>query len=424
LIGFVPMPIAPSPRPVDDDTDPFATQVSNRRVAPRKSSVATEADAAASPNPLMSEADPLLSLVPQLRSTAQIADLAQLRVRIVELLHQFDAALRRRGVGSGPAQKAHLVLCVLIDEVVEAMPWGTGGRWERLNPWQAAAAGRPGAAAIQQFVQMAEDRAANRDLRELIYVALALGFDARGRGLSAGAGDPEQIRSRVAALLKREGDADAQPLSVRWRPAVGRANAFGSWLPLWVGTFVVAGLLAVLYFSLALALSSSSDRVFAQIASLRLPAPAAGKAAPVQQSRLVPLLSTDASQDLQVRDEVDRSVVTVRDDVLFEPATANLLRAGAEALRPVAAALQRTPGRVLVLGHTDSHSERSARYPSNWELSVERARAVHDALLLFGIPAARMRYDGRADTEPLTAAGANPAQVHSGRVEIILQAGR
>jgi type VI secretion system protein ImpK len=416
------MPIAPSARSVDPDTDPLGTQVWNRRSAPPKPAASADAGTAG-PNLLMSEASTLLALVPQLRSTAQIADLAQLRARIVELLREFDEGLRRRGGGSGPAQKAHLVLCALIDEVVEAMPWGAGGQWERLNPWQAAGA-RPGAATVQQLAQMAEDRGANRDLRELIYVALALGFDARGRAAAGGAGDLEQIRSRVAALLKREADASAQPLSVRWRPAVGRANAVGSWLPLWVGTFVVAGLLAALYFSLSLALGSSSDRVFAQVASLRLPAPAATKAAPAQQQRLVPLLNAGDSQNLQVRDEVDRSVVTLRDDTLFEPATANLLPAGADALRPVAAALLRTPGRILVLGHTDSHSERSARFPSNWELSVERARAVHDALLLLGVPTARMRYDGHADTEPLTAGGADPAQVHSGRIEIVLQAGR
>jgi type VI secretion system protein ImpK len=142
------------------------------------------------------------------------------------------------------------------------------------------------------------------------------------------------------------------------------------------------------------------------------------------QPRLLPLLSGSSASGLQVRDEIDRSVVTLRDDLLFEPATANLLRAGADALRPVAAALQRTAGQVLVLGHTDSHSERSARFPSSWELSVERARAVHDALLLFGVGANRLRYDGRADTEPLTPAGANQALVHSGRVEIVLLAGR
>src|SRR6266436_5092756 len=195
------------------------------------------------------------------------------------------------------------------------------------------------------------------------------------------------MRSRLAALLKREGDAGARPLSVRWQPAVGRASALGSWLPLWVGTFIVAGLLAALYFSLALSLASKSDRVFAQIAALRLPAPAASaaKPGPAPQPRLLPLLDAAAGQGLQVRDEIDRSIITLRDDALFEAASAGLLRAGADTLRPVAQALRGTAGQVLVLGHTDSHPERSARFPSNWELSVERARAVHDALLLFGV---------------------------------------
>ena len=50
---------------------------------------------------------------------------------------------------------------------------------------------------------------------------------------------------------------------------------------------------------------------------------------------------------------------------------------------------------------------------------------MHDALLLFGVGANRLRYDGRADTEPLTpVGGANQAPVHSGRVEIVLLAGR
>jgi type VI secretion system protein ImpK len=79
---------------------------------------------------------------------------------------------------------------------------------------------------------------------------------------------------------------------------------------------------------------------------------------------------------------------------------------------------------VLVIGHTDHDTDPSARFPSNWELSVERAHAVHDALALFGIPEARMRYDGRADTEPLPPAAANQPAVHSGRIEIVLLAGR
>jgi type VI secretion system protein ImpK len=420
------MPIAPSPGPIDPEQDTmFGTELSVRHGPHREPPGPAATAAPSGPNPLMSEADALLALVPQLRSTAQIADVAQLRIQIVGLLQRFDQQLRRRVVAAGQSQKAHFVLCALIDEVVETMPWGAGGRWERLNPLKAAGA-RAGDTTIRQFAQMAQDPAANRDLRELIYVALALGFDPRGRAASAGAVDADQIRARLAALLKRGPEAVARPLSVRWQPAVGRGSAFGSWLPLWVGTFVVAGLLAALYFSLALALASQSDRVFSQIAALRLPAPAAAAAVPVPapQPRLVPLLSASNANGLQVRDEIDRSVVTLRDDLLFEPATANLLRAGADLLRPVAAALQRSAGQVLVLGHTDSHSARSARFPSNWELSVERARAVHDALLAFGVAANRLRYDGRADTEPLAPGSTNQAPVHSGRVEVVLLAGR
>ena len=421
------MPLTPSPGPIDPDTDTmFGTRISVRPDPPRDSSRRPDAGVASGPNPLIAEADALLALVPQLRSSAQISDLAQLRVRMVGLLSQFDERLRRRGVGPGQGQKAHFVLCGLIDEVVETMPWGTGGRWERLDPSKATQGAHSVDATLRQFAQLAEHAAANRDLRELIYVALALGFDERGRGSTTGGGEADRMRSRLAALLKREGDAGARPLSVRWQPAVGRASALGSWLPLWVGTFIVAGLLAALYFSLALSLASKSDRVFAQIAALRLPAPAASaaKPAPAPQPRLLPLLDAAAGQGLQVRDEIDRSIITLRDDALFEAASAGLLRAGADTLRPVAQALRGTAGQVLVLGHTDSHAERSARFPSNWELSVERARAVHDALLLFGVAPARLRYDGRADTEPLAAGGANQPPVHSGRIEIVLLVGR
>lgn len=419
------MPIVPSPESAASDAGTlFGTEVPVRRAAavdsPKPSS-----SAPSGPNALLAEADELLALVPQLRSTAQIADLAQLHGRIGALFQHFDERLRKRRVVPGQAQKAHFVLCALIDEVVEAMPWGAGGRWERLNPMKATAGAASGSATVRVFAQLAEDRSSSRDLRELIYVALALGFDARGRGPGAGGAEADQARARLAEALKRRTEPGQQSLSVRWQPAVGRASALGSWLPLWVGTLVVGALLAGLYFSLALALASQSDRVYAQIAALRLATPAvtSGAAAPAPP-RLVPLLSSIESPLLQVRDELDRSVVTLSDEALFEPSTANLLSAGADLLRPVSAALLNTAGRVLVVGHTDHTSELSARFPSNWELSVERARAVHDALLLFGVPATRLRYDGRADTEPLAPAGPNAAPAHSGRIEIVLLAGR
>jgi len=428
------VPTVTRPSPVEPDTGTlFPTQVSMRADAHQAALARASAAGAAEadPNPLMSEADVLLALVPQLRSTTEIVDLARLRARIEVALRRYDESARKRGIGAVQVLKAQFVLATLIDHVAETMPWGAGGRWQPINSLKsapacaagAATAGKPGEdprhGAIRQLARMAQDAGADNGLRELIYVALALGFEARAQPAAAGNLDADQVCARIATSLKA--GAQARPLSARWRPALQHASALAGWLPLWVGSYVVAGALAALYCALALALASKSDRVYRQIAALRLPT-AAVAAAAAPQPRLLPLLGA-TSPALQVRDELDRSVVTLRDDALFEPATANLLPAAAESLRPVAAALQRTSGQVLVVGHAGSDAERSARFPSNWELSVERARAVRNALNRFGLAQERLRDDGRADTEPL-AAGGPAAAVHSGRVEIVLMAGR
>ncbi|HEV3018315.1 MAG TPA: type IVB secretion system protein IcmH/DotU [Burkholderiaceae bacterium] len=413
--------------PIEPDTGTlFGTQVAVRATVPRQQTAEAEPPPALGPNPLLAEADGLLALVPPLRATTQVNDLPRLREQIAVALQRFSERVRRRGIAASQVQRAHFVLGALLDHVVETMPWGAGRQWQRLNPLKSAPGESAGRYAIRQLARMAEDPTANRDLRELIFVALALGFEERAHSPVAGAWEGEQARARVAALLAREPGTAARPLSARWRPEVRRAGALASWLPLWVGSFTAAGLLALLYFSLALMLGSQSDRIFKQIAALRLASFAkATEALPPAQPRLLPLLSPVATQaGLQVRDEADRSVVTLRDEALFEAGTANLLHSASASLGPVSAALQRVVGRVVVIGHTDAGSERSARYPSNWELSVERARTVRDALVALGLPAARLSYDGRADTEAAAQAAAKEAPPHNGRIEIVLLAGR
>ena len=45
-------------------------------------------------------------------------------------------------------------------------------------------------------------------------------------------------------------------------------------------------------------------------------------------------------------------------------------------IQRVAAALNEVSGEVVVNGYTDNQPIRTARYPSNWHLSQERAQAV------------------------------------------------
>ena len=125
-----------------------------------------------------------------------------------------------------------------------------------------------------------------------------------------------------------------------------------------------------------------------------------------------------------MRDEIDRSVITIRGDGLFDPGSA-ILSSDREALmRRIAAALVQVPGPILVTGHTDNQPIRSARFPSNWHLSEERAKSVRSILVSQGVPAARVSAEGRADGEPVVANDSASNRALNRRVEITLFASR
>ena len=107
-------------------------------------------------------------------------------------------------------------------------------------------------------------------------------------------------------------------------------------------------------------------------------------------------------------------------DGLFAPASATLADERRALVQRLAQVLAVQPGDVLITGHTDNTPMRTLRFPSNWHLSEERARAVRDLLVAAGLPPERVRAEGRADGEPV---GPNetPAQrALNRRVEVAL----
>ena len=87
----------------------------------------------------------------------------------------------------------------------------------------------------------------------------------------------------------------------------------------------------------------------------------------------------------------------------------------------MAEALQAHSGSVRVIGHTDNQPIRwSPRFPSNWHLSQERARAVMSLLKERSRAPERFSYEGRADTEPLGSNNTAAERALNRRVEIML----
>jgi len=120
-----------------------------------------------------------------------------------------------------------------------------------------------------------------------------------------------------------------------------------------------------------------------------------------------------------VADFGDRSVITIRGDGFFEPGSATVADKVLPLLVRIGEALNSVQGSVLIIGHTDNQPIRSARFPSNWHLSQDRALAVQK-LLSSSVAPERMKAEGRADSEPI-ANNATPAdRAKNRRVEITL----
>ena len=122
-------------------------------------------------------------------------------------------------------------------------------------------------------------------------------------------------------------------------------------------------------------------------------------------------------------DERGLVVSIATDEVLFRSGDAQLLPQGRRILDTLAPALRELPNRLSVDGHTNNIPISTAQFPSNWELSSDRATGVLRHLATAGrLPYARMSATGYAATRPLLPAS-NPKSVSvNRRVEVVVLA--
>jgi type VI secretion system protein ImpK len=373
-------------------------------------------------NPLLALANRLLAAVPQIRATSHLADPGVLKESLAQGLRDFEARARQQGIAPERVMAARYILCTLLDEVAAGTPWGGSGTWGRYSllamfhneTWG-------GEKVFQLMAKLAENPAGNRDLLELIYAAVCLGFEGRYRVVDGGRAQLEAVRDRLAQILKKERGDVSPALAQNWRGQAVQRRPLLSWLPLWVTAAIAGTATVALYLALSFSLGGLSDPAYGEIQSLRLTPPTPPATLPAAKPRLAQFLAAEIRAGLvAVRDEVDRSVITLRGDRLFDPGSASLSDEREALMRRIAEALTQVPGNVVVTGHTDNQPIRSARFPSNWHLSEERAKAVRGILVSQGVAPARVSAEGRADGEPLVANDSAANRALNRRVEVTL----
>lgn len=375
-------------------------------------------------NPLVAAANPLLNLVPQIRATVHHADPARLRAQLLDELRQFELRAREGGVPTETIIGARYCLCTTLDEAATLTPWGGAGIWSAhslLVTFHNETWG--GEKFFQLLARLSHQPQQHIDLLELQYFCLMLGFEGRYRVLDQGRSQLDALKQRLLQMIQSTRGEYARPLSAHWRdetvapPTVQRA------LPVWV-VAVSAALLALLIFTvLQMLLASHSDEAFAAIDQLRMPrvlsvAPAAK---PVIKPRLAQFLEPEIRAGLvTVREEADRSIVTLRGDGLFDSGAATVIERYQPLLARIGDALNTVEGAVVVTGYTDDVPTRGLRFASNWELSQARADTVKAQILARLSNAPRVRAEGRGSADPLAPNDSAANRARNRRVEITL----
>jgi len=403
--------IAPEPAPV-------------RSTAPHRDRLPSSVPPAGG-NPIVRAANPLLLLAAQLRHSVDAPDPDVLRERAVAGIRQFDDTVARAGVDPQSSVTARYVLCTMLDEAVLESPWGERTGWQRqtlLVTFHGETYG--GEKFFLILDRLCQDMIRHADLVELMYLCLALGFGGRYLVEPGGTARLADRREDTYRRLQAYRSAPATELSPRWR-GLDRPVVECRALPVWMGALAGVCVLVATWTYLHGRLAGVAEPVGARLAAIGLqgaPLPVKSAAPKNPPADLHRLLADDERSGAIGIDEKPDGQATLRlaGTEMFPSGGADVAAGEASLLARIASALDRVPGRIVVVGHTDDQPIRSLRFKDNVALSAARAGNV-GAILARGLhDPRRVETSGAGSSQPVATPVDQPAnRARNRRVEIL-----
>ena len=374
-------------------------------------------------NPLVQAASPLLLLAGQLRGTLSAPDVPGLRRHALDEIRRFEERARAAGIAHEVVLSARYALCAGLDEAVLSTPWGAHSEWAQqtlLVALHREAWG--GEKFFEMLDRISSDPARHIDLMELQYLCIALGFAGKYQVQDRGHSRLAEVQQDLYRKIRNHRGTPQPDLSLRWKGVEDRRNPLIRYVPWWVVGAASLALLTLTYAFYHARLDSASVPVHAQLAGIGLedfnaPRPAA----PLEGPTLKQLLASEESSGaLSVEEDGGRTLITMLAPNLFASGSAAIGASHRPTLQRVADALDRVPGRVLVVGHTDDQPLRSLRYRDNFELSRERAVSVVKILQpALDVPG-RVEWTGAGSSAPRYRPESDPQnRARNRRVEIV-----
>jgi type VI secretion system protein ImpK len=400
-------------------------------LAPESPMQARLAAVAASRNPLLEAAQPLLRALADMPAT-----LGTEGVTVLHRLLEREVASFQSLCSSAQIRHEHVVaasysLCTALDESANSTEWG-GGKNGEAGIWagqQLAAKFHGDTKGGDKFFLLVGRLAASPqehvDLLELMYQVLGLGFEGRFSTAANGRRQLETVRHRLFTLLGTARGDVPHDLSPHWRGVGAGTFRLLRSVPVWLTASLLALVLCGLFAWYKYQLLRMSADVAQRIAAIgQMRPPPVPPAPPVKPLRLKELLAAEIARGtVSVEEDERRSAVSFRGDDMFVPGQARLNARILSVLAKVADEINQVSGSVQVTGHSDNRPIKTREFPDNQVLSEKRAEAVAAVLQAKGVVASRMRTEGRGDTMPIADSATAAGRARNRRVDIVVTQG-
>lgn len=394
------------------------------------------------PNRLENAATPLLALMISLKKTLAYPDVEGLRSKIIKQVKAFKETLEKQGVSKKTIDIASYILCTAVDDVVlNNTAWGSKSFWLQKGLLATLHEDTKGGEKFfQHLVTLRQgDLFGNRDLLELMYICLALGFQGRYRNQYA---ELEEVREHLFKTLYGLQRGTEPDLSPDWQGTFNKPNILIRYVPFWVVAAIACALLISIYSFFLFRLNDASDPVRKTFSEVVIQPPKFTHSNfAIQPPIFIPVdgppTNHETCQQIQkfLKSQVDQKqldvkcsstdvIIRIRGDSLFESGSAELNFDYHGLLQNIADAIKKVSGQILVTGHTDKIPIRTLKFPSNWKLSKARAETVKRLLIETTGQTDRFTAKGEADTKPLCSNQTLAGRACNRRVEIILMESR
>jgi type VI secretion system protein ImpK len=383
-------------------------------------------------NPLVNAALPLLDLMVQFKNRAVHNNIESLRDRVVAEINTFERKITPLGLAPQTLRAARYTLCATIDDIVLNTPWGSRSVWSQRSmvaTFHNEVVG--GDRFWDLLTQLKRDAAVNLDLLELLYFCITLGFEGKYRVMPRGASELVLVREDLYRLIRNNRGDFERGLSPHWQGLGARFAGVHHRIPNWLVGLIGVGVLAVFYVLFTFLLSGRSDAAYEALNALPPTTPVTlARAAPAlppppppppEQQTIRKFLAPEIQQGLvTVREDAQTVVVNIRSSGMFPSGSADVVPGFLPLLQRIGEALNSEAGAVQVVGHTDNQRIRSVKFPSNFELSLARAKAVLAVIKQKVTDSSRLAADGRADSEPIASNTTPEGREQNRRIEVVL----